>query len=542
MDREAFIADAIAALELTAAAGNLDSSQEVGGRATSWEVRATSSELFDRLRFDYPEFTPVELQCLLSYVCDSVLGGDTAPHPVLALMLGRLGDGSAGTERDARAVGTVLSTLKDNAEEVSPSTSSSSATWQALYAIAALSAVLAAPEPIYRAHLGTISHHGMINESIWSERLVEAVTALLERAVRCARVADRGEREERVTRALTVLEGVVLGSGSRRIASVVLTMILDVSGSSASWRVKTTRTVACVVLANETLVSANLAQRTLFEAAGPAMETGGANDGDTYLWMAAGVCLEHVAWLLLTKGGEPQCLSPPKRETFTAEMLRRGGWRVFCARHAANRDDMDDVTYVSVARALVVASACSNELRAWSRRVPGYDAAWQRDERDEHAAIVSAAWRALEEKGHLDGESRHVRFLREVLDRHIRDVAKDAARAVRLLELTTRMCAVLGVSRDGVCEECGDFGRDHGDVTDRIERLRREVRRRAAEVNDGARVRADDVPDVPDVSDASGEDGAKRRAVLPEVKELRRVDRLLKDLAEVCRGGAAKSS
>lgn len=263
------------------------------------------------------------------------------------------------------------------------------------------------------------------------------------------------------------------------------------------------------------MVRLQTADAVLFDVLGPLVED--ATLEDPVVLVAVGVCLEHlVVMLRAEKRGVASA-----RRGFETAMIQRGVWgqgiirwfvRLVEGMEEQSREGYG-VAVGSLARALVVTSAYSDELLRWSMRVPGYGAAWARYDGDR---VVRAGWSALTEDG---GEGRHVRFLRGVFSEGLVDgVSADAA--LRDLEMTEHIYSALAP------EPIVERGEEVRDVLDRIEQERAAVRRKIA---------AEEHRTTGDTAgDTGGEaDEARPRHQSPVVAAYRRCDRLLKGFAEV---------
>jgi len=558
MDRDAFVGDAIRALEALT--------------TTSKSKSKSPERVYDQLCYDFPDLDDLELQQLLRYVYDCALSDDPSRphrHGVLGLLLGddrpADADGEDGTplwpaspSRLPLTLETVLNTLKERADSSSPdsSTTSTSTTWQALYGVHVFALTLTAPDAV-RARferLGTIAHYGMNDEALWSGRFLTVVAAMLLRTM-------KGKTNDPAL-ALSVLEGAVLGSSSRKVASAVFTMLLDVSASSSActtestrFRIATLRMVAAASLsrihAEAVLVSPDVARRALFELAGPAMDL---ETSDPYVLMAMSVLLEHSVWQLVERGTTRQ------RAEFARDLIDRGIWGKLCVAHGASSSPLPLSAAIHAKRALVMACAFADELRGWAVRVPGFAAAWARDgvgaddEADANAnananaddgveTVLRIAWSTLGDGG--APRQRHVRFLRAAVAAVSSGGFADAAHEAERLVLTARLCKALEVpgelSTDAV---------EWGDVARQVAELRAAVRLRLAEVEADVEARAEagaSRPKRAEEEEERKEHGGRdvgpvaRQRSVPQVEGLRDVDRLLKELAELAwstsRGG-----
>ena len=564
MDRDAFIGDAIRALEALTTTSK------------------SPERVYDQLCYDFPEIDDLELQQLLRYVYDCALSDDPSRprrHGVLGLLLGddrpADADGEDGTplspaspSRLPLTLETVLNTLKERADSSSPdsTSTSTSTTWQALYGVHVFALALTAPDAVrvrFGSGLGTIPHYlGMNNEALWSGRFLTVVAAMLLRAM-------KGKTTDPAL-ALSVLEGAVLGSSSRKVASAVFTMLLDVSASASAsactmastrFRIATLRMVAAASLTRRThaeaaLVGPDVARRALFELAGPTMDLG---TSDPYVLMATSVLLEHSVWELVQRGTTRQ------RAEFARDLIDRGLWGKLCVAHGASPSPLPLSAAIHAKRALVMACACADELRGWAVRVPGFSAAWARagvatdDDAEANAdegveTVLRIAWSTLD-----DGEAprrRHVRFLRAAVAAVASGGFADAAREAERLALTARLCKALEVPGEPSTE-----GVEGDDVARQVAELRAAVRSRLAEVEVEVEVEAEakegkgadasrrKLAEEEDEEEEEGERKDHGRGVgrvarqqsVPQVEGLREVDRLLKELAELAwstsRGG-----
>ncbi len=563
MDRDAFIGDAIRALEALTTTSK------------------SPERVYDQLCYDFPEIDDLELQQLLRYVYDCALSDDPSRprrHGVLGLLLGddrpADADGEDGTplspaspSRLPLTLETVLNTLKERADSSSPDSSSTSTststTWQALYGVHVFALALTAPDAVrvrFGSGLGTIPHYlGMNNEALWSGRFLTVVAAMLLRAM-------KGKTTDPAL-ALSVLEGAVLGSSSRKVASAVFTMLLDVSASASAsactmastrFRIATLRMVAAASLtrthAEAALVGPDVARRALFELASPTMDL---ETSDPYVLMATSVLLEHSVWELVQRGTTRQ------RAEFARDLIDRGLWGKLCVAHGASPSPLPLSAAIHAKRALVMACACADELRGWAVRVPGFSAAWARDgvatDDDAEAnadegveTVLRIAWSTLD-----DGEAprrRHVRFLRAAVAAVSSGGFADAAREAERLALTARLCKALEVPGEPSTE-----GVEGDDVARQVAELRAAVRSRLAEVEveveaeakegEGADASRRKLAEEEDEEEEEGERKDHGRGVgrvarqqsVPQVEGLREVDRLLKELAELAwstsRGG-----
>ena len=551
MDRDAFIAECVHALHGLAVAN---------GSTTE-----DPAVLYERLSYDFPEFSADDLSRVLTMVYDALsepVGGlprdgssDKRLPPVLQLLLGAraspspaLRGGSMaprGTVRDPEsALATVFDTLREKAQ----SSSDDVPLWQQLYGAHVFAMLASSPEEVLEAQKGAISYHGLTNASIWKGRFVTVIQEQLNRMIGDGAMPSARKRWDA---ALGVLNELVLCSRSSEIATAVFSILLDVcvsgSASSRDVQARVARMVGAACLTGDHVVTQEVARRTLFELVGPVLEDvpSGSRRSDPHeqvvrvmMLMAGSVCLEHIVHHMVTKrDGRGSA-----RQDFESTMIRRGVWR-----HMVSSMAQIDLagqygvpTRLSLARALVMTSAYSDELRAWSLRVPGYATAWEqhgvddRDSRDDRdcgddrevdmdTTILLAAWSTLNTTSDKQ-EPRHVRFLREIFcaEGPRRLTPDNAENALRALELTERLCRALEVS-DAV------YGGDR-DILRQIEQTRAAVAERILAAEAARPVRGTD------------DDGNSRRlSTLPEVERLRRVDRMLKGLGEVAAGGMGGS-
>jgi hypothetical protein len=547
MDRDVFIRECVRALE-GLAVGN-------SGRNDADKADDAPAALYDRLTFDFPDLSAGDLARILEWVCGALRRGDDRNslgsraadeqlHPVLGLVLGvRAGpawESSRGGTRDPEsALATVLDTLEEKSQSSSPAEDVT--LWQQLYGAHVFGLLAYGPdglvEGLLEASEGSISYHGLARESTWMGGTFVSVTRdVLHGIVHetglpgVNGVAVSTGRLRRSEAAFGVLEAVVLGTRSSAIATAVFEMLLDVCGlegpssvGTRGARVRVARMVAAACLADGRLVRLEMAKRALFELVEPVLgQLSGSRreEGEerSMVLMAGGVLLEHVVQEQMRCAGSKSSA----QQGFEEEMIRRGLWGLLVSSMAsgtglAPKGDRGAAARMSLARALMMASAYSPKLHAWAIRVPAYAAAWappdsntndgDDDNNDVDAAVLRAAWSALSMC--VDEETpRHVRFLGEVLSGRTPD---ELTQSLSTLEMTDRLCRAFEV-------QDGSQYTDNPDTLATVERMEgiRAVVRERIVAAERARVVDENKP--------------RRLSTLPEVERLRHIDRILKGL------------